>query len=549
MRQLSRLVFAVGVLAVILVAGSSEGATPKRPMSPLAIKLQKYRSPVIFSNALNTFTWTVPQLCAAYNFPRNQVGGSVIGIAEFGGGYTQVDLNLFSNTYMNGTPINITAVSVDGTLNAPGDPSVDPEVALDIQIAAAAYYYSTGKAPTIKVFFCSTGNTNDDFINNNARVITAAAAAGCDVLSVSWGIPENGANTTAAALNLETAAANAAKAGMAIFASSGDGNATNERQGETDGLNHVLLPSSCPHVIAVGGTTKRATTEVVWNNGLSLGTPFPLGTGGGYSTLFPVQAFQIGAPVAPVTNNGRGRMVPDVAANADPNTPYEIALEGTIQAAGNGTSAAAPLWAGLMAAFGKKLGFISPTLWLPANRSNAFVDIISGNNGLFRAGAGPDACTGLGVMNGKGIAALFQPPAPPPPPKVPSNVTAAYVAGTKTLTVTGDVNANSLTISYSAGTLRVEGANATKINSSATAYTASHSGQLVLIVNMGDGDDSIQLVGVSASTATINLGNGADKAALTLSNITNLTIDGGAGTDALLTTSTVVGSLHQTSIP
>lgn len=547
MRKFSRVMFAA-ITAAILLGGPSEGAPPQKPLSPLAIKLAKYRSPVILSNALSTFTWTMPNLCAAYNFPKSQIGGSVIGIAEFGGGYTQTDLTLFSNTYMNGTPINITAVSVDGTLNSPGDPNVDAEVALDIQIAAAAYYYSTGKAPTVKVFFCSSGITNDDFVNNNAKVITAAAAAGCDVLSISWGITENASSLTAA-LNLETAATNATKAGMAIFASSGDGDATNERQGETDGLNHLIMPASCPHVISVGGTTKFPTSEVVWNNNFSLGTPYPLGTGGGYSTLFPVQTFQIGAPIAPVTNNGRGRMVPDVAANADPNTPYDIALEGTIQAAGNGTSAACPLWAGLISAFGKKPGFITPTLWLPANRSGGFVDIVSGNNGLFRAAVGPDACTGLGVMNGKGIAAIFQPPPPPPPPKVPSNVTATYVAGTKTLTLTGDINANSLTVSYSGTTLKVEGANATKINNSATAFTATHTGQLVLVVTMGDGDDALSLVGVNASTANIDLGNGADKAALTLSNIGTLTINGGAGTDALLTTSTVVSTLHETSIP
>lgn len=547
MRQFSRLAFAA-VIAAIFLGGTSEGATPTKPLSPLAIKLLKYRSPVIMRNALSTFTWTMPQLCAAYNFPKSQTGGSVIGIAEFGGGYTQNDLTLFSNTYMNGTPINITAVSVDGTLNSPGDPNVDAEVALDIQIAAAAYYYSTGKAPTVKVFFCSSGFSNDDFANNNAKVINAAAAAGCDVLSISWGVPEE-VISTAVAQNLETAATNATKAGMAVFASSGDGDATNERQGETDGKNHLILPASCPHVIAVGGTTKLPTSEVVWNNGLTLGTPYPLGTGGGYSILFPVQSFQIGAPVAPATNNGKGRMVPDVAANADPNTPYEIALDGTIQAAGNGTSAACPLWAGLISALRKKPGFISPTLWLPANRSTAFVDITSGNNILFRAAVGPDACTGLGVMNGKGVAAVFQPPPPPPPPKVPSNVTATYVAGTKTLTLTGDVNANSLTVSYSGGTLKVEGANATKINNSATAFTATHSGQLVLVANLSDGDDALSLVGINASSATIDLGNGADKAAFTLSNIGTLTINGGAGTDVLLTTSTVIGSVHESSIP
>ncbi|MGB6742426.1 MAG: peptidase S53, partial [Terracidiphilus sp.] len=117
-----------------------------------------------------------------------------------------------------------------------------------------------------------------------------------------------------------------------------------------------------------------------------------------------VQSFQIGAPPAPAnTKYGSGRMVPDVAGDADPNTGYEIVVHGSSTVVG-GTSAVAPLYAGLFASFGTKLGFVTPTLWL---NQKAFNDITVGSNGFYDAAVGPDACSGIGSPIGTGIAALF----------------------------------------------------------------------------------------------------------------------------------------------
>ena len=55
------------------------------------------------------------------------------------------------------------------------------------------------------------------------------------------------------------------------------------------------------------------------------------------------------------------RMVPDVAAHADPTTGFEIFVYGDARVIG-GTSAAAALYAGLFASFGQKRGFITPEL-------------------------------------------------------------------------------------------------------------------------------------------------------------------------------------------
>jgi kumamolisin len=147
---------------------------------------------------------------------------------------------------------------------------------------------------------------------------------------------------------------------------------------------------------------KTATQETVWNDNPD--KTDGEGTGGGYSTVFPVQSFQIGAPPAPASSKfGTGRMVPDVCANADPNTGYKIFVHGSATVVG-GTSAVAPLYAGLFAAFGTKLGFVSPTLW---KNQKAFNDITVGGNGFYSAAVGPDPCSGIGSPVGARIAALI----------------------------------------------------------------------------------------------------------------------------------------------
>ncbi len=326
--------------------------------------------------------WKVLDLCKAYNFPTNLPGGGVIGILELDGGWTQADLDKFSQ--LNGLPaIQVTDVSVDGTQNAPGQSDADGEVALDIQVAAAAYYYATGSMPTIKVFWAK-----NDF-NSFAKVFAAAADAGCDVLSISWGADEvKWQQVPGLAQQTEAAAQDATARGCILFAAAGDNSS-----GDGDPGANVDLPSACPHVIGCGGTAKTAFSEKVWGDGTSSGN----GTGGGFSNLFPVQSWQIGVP------SGPGRMVPDVAADADPSTGYFIVLDGQEVPIG-GTSAVAPFYAGLFASFGKKLGFVTPTLY---QNPKAFVDITEGSNGSYQASPGPDPCTGLGVPNGASLAALF----------------------------------------------------------------------------------------------------------------------------------------------
>jgi len=338
--------------------------------------------------------WNVPDLCAAYNWPTGLAGGGVIAIVELGGGWVQSDMDQFFGSINQPVP-NITDVSVDGTQNSPnqhlGNPNdPDGEVALDIEVAGAAYFAATGKPATIRVYWAG----------DIAAAVRAATADGCDVCSISWGADE--AKWGAQAGNdMEQAAAAATSAGMVVFAASGDNDSSDG--GPTPA--NVDLPASAPHVIGCGGTMRphnptAANPETVWND--SPGNANGEGTGGGFSTLFkPMPPWQAGAP------HGPGRMVPDIAANADPNTGYNVVVHGQQTPIG-GTSAVAPLYAGLFAAFGTKLGFITPELWL---NHLCFNNITQGDNGAFRARIGPDACTGLGSPIGTKLADLLTHPA------------------------------------------------------------------------------------------------------------------------------------------
>jgi subtilase family serine protease len=101
-------------------------------------------------------------------------------------------------------------------------------------------------------------------------------------------------------------------------------------------------------------------------------------------------------------------MVPDVSAHADPHAGYNIYVHGKAVSGAGGTSAVAPLYAGLFAAFGKKLGFITPILW---SNQHCFNDITHGDNGAYKAMPGVDPCSGIGSPIAKNLAELFHPKA------------------------------------------------------------------------------------------------------------------------------------------
>ena len=112
--------------------------------------------------------------------------------------------------------------------------------------------------------------------------------------------------------------------------------------------------------------------------------------------------------------SGGGRGVPDVSGNADPNTGYQVLVDGQSMVIG-GTSAVAPLWSGLIALLnqqrGEPVGLLQPLIYALTKSDEAFHDITSGNNGAYKAGPGWDAATGLGSPSGENLSEALAGPA------------------------------------------------------------------------------------------------------------------------------------------
>jgi kumamolisin len=342
-------------------------------------------------------SYTPVQVGGLYGFPAGATAsGQTIGIIELGGGYRAADLTAYFKTLGLPSP-TVTAVAVDGGKNTPGNANgADGEVMLDIEVCAAI-------APGAKIAVYFSPNTDQGFIDAISLAVHDATNKP-GVISISWGGPES--SWTAQAMTALDAACQAAAAvGVTITVACGD-------NGSTDGVsgtgNHVDFPASSPHVLACGGTTLTGSagtisSEVVWNEL----TNNEGATGGGVSTVFPLPSWQQNSnvPAAPAPGGGRG--LPDVAGDADPSTGYVIRVDGQTTVIG-GTSAVAPLWAGLITLAnqqnGVAAGFINPTIY-QASAKNAFRDITQGNNGPggYSAGPGWDACSGLGSPVGSAV--------------------------------------------------------------------------------------------------------------------------------------------------
>jgi kumamolisin len=346
--------------------------------------------------------YTPPQVAQAYKFPVNTGLDQTIALIELGGGFHNSDLQSYWKQL--GLPnVSTTAVSVDGAQNSPtGDPNgPDGEVVLDIEIAG-------GVAPGARLAVYFGPNTDQGFLDAiNAAIHDQVRRP--SVISISWGAAES--QWTPQAMNAFNAAFHdAALMGISVCAASGDSGSSD---GEVDRNVHVDFPASSPWVLGCGGTTLVAhgttiQSETVWDNGTNGGA-----TGGGVSSHFSRPAYQahVNVPHPKGTVNRTGRGVPDVAGVADPNTGYTILFDGTEGVIG-GTSAVAPLWAGLIALcneqLGKNAGWFHRTLYGTLAQNKALNDITSGTNGAYKAAVGWDPCTGIGTPNGEAILNLLK---------------------------------------------------------------------------------------------------------------------------------------------
>ena len=361
--------------------------------------------------------YTPLEVAAAYQFPSGTGTGQCIALIELGGGYRPTDVaSYFSGLGVGAPPV--VAVGVDGGSNSPtGDPTgPDGEVLLDIEIAGAV----VPKA-TIAVYF---GGQSDRAFLDAVTTAVHDTLRKPNTISISWGGPES-AWTDQMRQAFDEAFREAGAIGVPVFVAAGDSGATD---GVSDGQNHVDFPASSPAAIACGGThlsvsNGRPTAETVWND---LATPGGGATGGGFSASFPAPAWQAN-DVARYKETTRG--VPDVSGDAAPDTGYGVLVDGQALVVG-GTSAVAPLWAGLVArcnqASGRTPAGLNALLYRAA--LSGFRDITDGSNGGFSAGPGvgplhgPRRACGVRATGG-GVACQPGAPRPPsasPPPAPPS---------------------------------------------------------------------------------------------------------------------------------
>jgi len=368
--------------------------------------------------------YTTDQIASAYGFggfyhSGDTGAGQSIALYELES-YDPNDIATYQSCY--GTQASVSVVKVDGGAGSgPGS----GEAALDIEQAIAL-------APGATFLVYEGPNSNSGapgagpYDTWNAIVSQDRAR----VISASWGQcePLEGATDASAESTLFQ---EAAAQGQTIISASGD-NGSEDCNGQTGLLPDTSLavddPSSQPFVTGVGGTTMSALgprpTEQVWNNGGGLGALLgqPGAGGGGASALWGMPAYQSGAASWLHVAQSHSRESPDVSANADPNTGYLIYWNGSGSAQGSagwqgigGTSAAAPVWASVIALInashacaGAMVGLANPALYRAAASGYAqdFNDVTGGNNdftgsngGRYAAAPGFDMASGLGTPN------------------------------------------------------------------------------------------------------------------------------------------------------
>ncbi|MGP0033890.1 MAG: hypothetical protein ACLP4R_04825 [Solirubrobacteraceae bacterium] len=282
-------------------------------------------------------------------------------------------------------------------------------------------------------------------LNNPANATAAAVAAvrvGVSlgsVISISAAGQTGGehCDTPAEAERLNKALVAATARHVTVIAASGDIGAVGEPcaviKGLTGGafspVKEVNLPAADPLVLATGGTSLNAShatgtyiSETAW--GLPFGSPGTQfqASGGGFSRHFARPAYQNGVPGDATT-----RGVPDVSADASPHTGMALVIDDggnqyTIRNSG-GTSASAPLWAGLIALAdqyaGRRLGFVNPAIYSIGRSSSyneAFHDVTTGDNAPtfpghaisgYTAAPGWDPVTGWGSPNARALIPLL----------------------------------------------------------------------------------------------------------------------------------------------
>ncbi len=360
---------------------------------------------------------TPSQLAAHYGLaPLYGLGdlgkGQRVALVEFEPNLAS-DVSSYKSCYGIGTTVSY--VTVDG---GAGTGAGSGEAALDIEDVA-------GLAPGAAVDVYQAPNTDAGNYDAYQQVIAADTAK---TISTSWGLCEaddSPSDESAQEALFEQASAQ----GQTVLAAAGDAGSTaclTAGGADASALN-ALTPGSLPYVVSVGGTTLNAKSEVTWNeSAIDEGAG-----GGGLSNVWCMPAYQDQAAIPGLVNAhskagsncpaGTGpywRQVPDISADADPETGYVIDYDGSWTPIG-GTSAAAPLLAavaaltdaspfcaaygsgdpgllpaGLYAAISAKHSYVYPS----SGHAQGLNDITSGNNDYT-----PSGYTGRPVPGREGL--------------------------------------------------------------------------------------------------------------------------------------------------
>ena len=327
--------------------------------------------------------------------------GQTVAIFELDG-YLPSDVNAYLSYYGLGGA-KYSNVLIDGATSTPTtDPTLSGaiEVELDMETISAI-------APSAAQKIYIGPNTSYG-VNDTYNQIVADDTA--KVVSTSWGECEANSGTSELTA-LDNIFKQAATQGHAIFAASGDAGAYDCG---TTALG-VDSPADDPNVVGVGGTSLTTASggtyqsEIAWSDPTNTDRgPNGVGSGGGISAQFTRPSYQTGTNL---TN--ANREVPDVSADADPNTGYAVYC--TVAASGcgsgwlviGGTSAAAPLWAAIAIDVNQYLAIQSQptlgsastaiyTLYNTTQPHSAYHDITSGDNLFYKAATGYDLATGIG---------------------------------------------------------------------------------------------------------------------------------------------------------
>lgn len=348
--------------------------------------------------ALAGNTLTAGAIRSVYNVPDTASGaGQVVGLFQLDS-YDPADVAQFASS--NGLPTpNVTAIRMDGATAAVVDGNTQVEVQLDIMMALAM-------APKAEIRLYqgqSAGGSSgyQYYLNvfNEMANPTLGDQKLVRNLSTSYGYFE--AQLSTATLQSEAVIfKQMAAQGQSLFSAAGDSGALGYNSSGQQVVT-VVDPAVQPYVVAVGGTSVSMASGARWQSETSWS-----GGGGGISRLWQRPRYQDILATQTGANSNTLRNAPDVAMNADPNTGFQIVLNRRTIVVG-GTSAAAPLWAGVNALINERrasagvrpLGFFNPALYHVCQSGAVptyLHDITTGNNGKYAAGVGYDNTTGWG---------------------------------------------------------------------------------------------------------------------------------------------------------